>query len=96
MADQFDRDTVKQCATLAHVRLTDAEIDVLAPQLSSVMNYVQSLSEVSTEGVAPMSHVADFPTPQREDVVTPSLPKFEALKNAPNQDGDFFVVPKVK
>jgi len=96
MADQFDRDTVRQCATLAHMKLTDKELDVLAPQLLSVMNHVKSLSEVPIDGVEPMSHVADFPTPLREDTVTPSLPKSEALKNAPNQDGDFFVVPKVK
>ena len=75
---------------------TDAELDGLARELESVVRYVDSLSEVDIEGVEPMSHVADFATPQREDAVTPSLPKSEALKNAPNQDGDFFVVPKVK
>lgn len=96
MSDRFNRDTVKKCATLAHLRLTDAELDGLARELESVVRYVDSLSEVDIEGVEPMSHVADFATPQREDAVTPSLPKSEALKNAPNQDGDFFVVPKVK
>jgi len=102
---------VRYVADLAHLELTDDERAHMQRDLNSILDYMDSLNELSTENIAPMAQVADrygvneslreserFAYAQREDIVEglrKSLPHGEALANAPDADENFFRVPKV-
>ncbi len=82
-------------AKLARLELQPGELEKFTPQLESILEYVAKLAEVDTAGVEPMAHAVPLRNVLREDVVEPSLPVEEVLKNAPATDGRFFRVPKV-
>ncbi len=98
---------VTYVADLANLELTDQERQRLAKELNSILDYIERLNELDTENVPPMAQTADrlavsekadvdkFAYARREDVLRPSLPHQDAVKNAPDSDGDFFKVPKV-
>lgn len=86
---------VKKVATLARLKLTDAEVDEYASKLAQMLDYFQMLDEVNTEDVEPLVHAIELSNVFREDEVRPSLPRAEALANAPKSDGQFFLVPQI-
>ena len=67
----------------------------MADQLNRILDYVDQLNEVDTEGLEPLAHPLPLSNVFREDVPTPSLPVDAALQNAPNRLADFFGVPAV-
>ncbi len=86
---------VKKIANLSRIRLTDAEATELAPQLHSILGYIDKLAEVNTDGITPTAHPHDVAMPQRADVVT-NVDRREALqKSAPHTEAGLYVVPKV-
>lgn len=89
------REDVEKVALLARLRFTPAELDQLTDQLSHIVGYVEQLGELDTAGVAPMAHAVEVTNVFRDDVVTPSLPREQALANAPHNDGGCFLVPAV-
>ncbi len=94
MAD-ISRQEVEHVAHLAQLDLTDQEQELFAGQLSQILNYVEQLQEIGTEGVPPTSSVAEQDSPLREDVPRESLTNEQALANAPHAEEGFFVVPKI-
>ena len=58
------------------------------------MQYIDTLSELDTEGIEPMSHALPLTNVMREDVVQPSAPPEEVLANAPAQKDNYFLVPR--
>ncbi len=95
MTVELSRADLVRVASLARLKLTDAELDSLTDQLRKLLNYVEMLNEVDIENVDPMPHAADMVNVLREDVVAESLPRKAALANAPKTDGQFFLVPKI-
>ena len=91
----LDRATVAHIAALARIRLTEAELDPLAGELSQILTWIEQLNEVDTSGVPPMTFVAAAGLPMREDEVTDGGRRDEILANAPRTAHGFFVVPKV-
>jgi aspartyl-tRNA(Asn)/glutamyl-tRNA(Gln) amidotransferase subunit C len=91
----LDTDTVRRIADLARIRIPEDQLAAMAAELSGIMRWIEQLNEVDTEGVAPMTGVADFPLPMRDDEVTDGGAPDRVLSNAPERAGDFFVVPKV-
>ena len=91
----LDRALVEHIATLARIGLTDAEIDVLAVQLSNILEQFEVLSELDTSDVEPTSNAGELETVMREDVPLDSLDRSEVMENAPRRDGDFFRVKAV-
>ena len=89
------REEVLHVATLARLELTDAEVEALGRQLSSILEYVALLETVDTTGVEPTTHVVPMALPLRADEPRPSLAPDEALANAPARSGTSFAVPKV-
>jgi len=83
---------VKKIANLSRIRLTDAEATELAPQLSSIMDYINKLN---TDGVAPTAHPHDVAMPQRPDVVTNPSRRDALQQPAPRTESGLYVVPKV-
>jgi aspartyl-tRNA(Asn)/glutamyl-tRNA(Gln) amidotransferase subunit C len=90
-----DRTTVAHIAALARIRLSEAELEPLANELSRILDWVEQLNEVDTEGVTPMASVAASGLPMREDRVTDGDRRDDILGNAPQQARGFFAVPKV-
>ncbi len=90
-----DRDTVRRIATLARIRVKEEELDQLAGELSSILNWIEMLNEVDTEGVEPMTSVEQMEMKKRDDVVTDGFCPDDVLANAPRREGNFFAVPKV-
>jgi aspartyl-tRNA(Asn)/glutamyl-tRNA(Gln) amidotransferase subunit C len=102
---------VAYVADLANLELSEEERARMLCDLNSILQYIEHLNELNTDKVAPMAQVSDrarvdessqgsdrFAYASREDVgngLRESLPHDEALKNAPEADGTFFVVPKV-
>ncbi|MCI0334718.1 MAG: Asp-tRNA(Asn)/Glu-tRNA(Gln) amidotransferase subunit GatC [Planctomycetes bacterium] len=91
----LSRTDVEKVALLARLRLTDAELKTITGQLAQIVGYVDQLSEVNTEGVEPMAHAIEVANVFRDDRVAPSLPREEALANAPNHDDRGYLVPAV-
>lgn len=105
-----DKD-VAYVADLANLELTEEERVHMLRDLNSILEYIERLSELETDKVAPMAQVSDrygvdqsrqgsdrFAYAIREDVkdgLRESLPHDAAVKNAPDTDGTFFEVPKV-
>ncbi len=86
---------VAKVATLARLKLTDAETTRLAGEMATILNYVAILNEVDTEDVEPMAHAVDVVNVLRPDEIQPSLPRADALANAPQSDGECFLVPQI-
>jgi len=93
-------DDVRKVAHLARLELSEAELARMARELEAIVGYVETLSRIDISGVTPQSEFiaaedAHRVDNLREDIVRPSLPKEEALRNAPKRDEDYFLVPKV-
>jgi aspartyl-tRNA(Asn)/glutamyl-tRNA(Gln) amidotransferase subunit C len=86
---------VRWVAHLARLELTDAELATMTRQLSAIVDYVNQLQQVNTDGVEPLAHALDVHNVFREDEPAPSLPADQALANAPDRRGDFYAVPAV-
>ncbi len=95
----LDKATVARVATLARIKLPEAELGKMAGELQSIMNWIEQLGEVDTAQVAPMTSVVAHVLAQRPDAVTDGGHAGDVTRNAPDRvelgDGAFFVVPKV-
>ena len=85
---------VEHIADLARLRLTEAEKQQYAAQLSDILDYAAKLDELDTDNIPPTASVQDISLRLREDRVRPGLTQEEALRNAKEtQDGQFKVPP---
>jgi aspartyl-tRNA(Asn)/glutamyl-tRNA(Gln) amidotransferase subunit C len=89
----ISREQVLHVAKLAHLDLTDEEVEKFREQLSAILEAVSKVSELDLADVPPTSHPLDLVNVWREDEPQPSLPREEALANAPETEGGFFKVP---
>ena len=90
-----DEATVRRIARLARIRITDEEAQSLKSELSGILDWVEQLEEVDTEGVEPMTRVVPIELKQRVDEVTDGERADAVVANAPAREDYFFVVPKV-
>jgi aspartyl-tRNA(Asn)/glutamyl-tRNA(Gln) amidotransferase subunit C len=88
-------DDVRWVAHLARLELSESELETMARQLSSILDYVNQLQQVNTDGVDPLAHPLPLQNVFRADEPAPSLPVDEALANAPDRRGPFYAVPAV-
>ena len=100
-------DEVRRVAELANLELTPEEEPRMQRDLNSILGHIAQLNELDTSDVPPMAQISakfgrsdvksgdEIVAAWREDVPVPCLPHTEAVKNAPETDGDFFKVPKV-
>ena len=91
----IDTNAVRKVARLARIRTSEAEAEVLAKELSNILQMIGQLNEVKTDGIEPMTSVIEMQSPDREDKVTDGGIPEKILANAPEQTAGFFVVPKV-
>jgi len=91
----LDPKTVARVATLARIRVPEADLAPLAEQLNHIMSWIEQLGEVDTSGIEPMTRVTHMQLPMRDDVVTDGGRRDAILANAPQATDSFFTVPKV-
>jgi aspartyl-tRNA(Asn)/glutamyl-tRNA(Gln) amidotransferase subunit C len=91
----LSREQVEHVAHLARLGLSDDEIDRFQQQLSQILGHMQALDAVDTSAIPPTAQVIPVSSVMRDDVVRPSLPVEDVLRNAPRREGDFFKVPPV-
>lgn len=92
---QISHEDVEKVAALARLRITDDEKGLFAQQLSTILNYVEQLKAISTEGIDPTATVSAQVNVFRDDEVQPSLAADQAVVNAPDAVDGTFRVPKI-
>jgi aspartyl-tRNA(Asn)/glutamyl-tRNA(Gln) amidotransferase subunit C len=91
----ISKEDVKHIADLCKLKFSDEELESFTWKLSKLLEYVDQLKEVDTKGVEPTYQVNTKIQPLREDKVGISLPKEEAIKNAPEEKYGYFKLLKV-
>jgi aspartyl-tRNA(Asn)/glutamyl-tRNA(Gln) amidotransferase subunit C len=86
---------VEKVSLLARLILPPDELAALTGQLGQIVQYVELLGELSTEDVAPLAHPLEISNVLAADVSEPSLPREDALRNAPKRDDECYRVPAV-
>lgn len=89
------REDVEKVSLLGRLLLSPEEQEKMTAQLTNIVSYVEQLKELNTDGVEPMAHAVELHNVFADDVVRPSLPRGEALANAPKHDNECFRVPAV-
>jgi len=92
---KLSKEEVKHIALLSRLELREDEVEKFREQLSEILNFVEKLNELDTEGINPKFQIIPPQTVLREDVPSVGLPRDKALMNAPETDGEYFIVPKV-
>ncbi len=97
MSSTLTREEVLRIARLAHLELTDAEVETFTRQLGDILAYASDVRNIDTSDVAPTSHAMDAGPIWRDDTPVPSLDRRAALENAPDarREAGLFRVPKV-
>ena len=91
----IDKKTVYKIAKLSRIKIDEKDSDKISSELNSVLNWINELNEVDTEGVEPLSSVTGHKLPKRNDYVSDGDIVEKILENAPEKSSGFFVVPKV-
>ena len=92
---ELSKEDVIKIAILSKLEFNDDEIENFRNDLSEILNYMNELNELDTEGINPLFNVLDLDDVTRKDEVTDSLKQEEVLKNAPDKDENFIIVPKI-
>ena len=92
---KISKEQVLYVANLARLKLDEASIETFAGQLATILEYMETLDTVSTEGVSPTSHAIFLTNAFRDDVEAAHRHQKAALENAPEQEEGSFLVPKV-
>ena len=91
----INKETVKKVAYLARLRLDDDKVAPLTTDLNNILNWVDQLQRVDTDGVEPFVSPVDMELPVRQDEVTDGAMPEKVLGNAPDKAHNMFLVPKV-
>ena len=91
----LDKETVARIARLARLKVPEEELAPLAGELSGIFAWIEQLNEVDVSGVEPLTSVVTVKMKMRKDEVTDGHYPQKIVANAPAQDDDFFMVPKV-
>jgi aspartyl-tRNA(Asn)/glutamyl-tRNA(Gln) amidotransferase subunit C len=91
----LSKEEIEHIAILARLSLTEEEKELFGAQLSSILDYMEKLNELDTEHIEPTSHVLSISNVMREDVPRDSIPRADALSNAPDRTDKFYRVPKI-
>ena len=92
---KITKDEVMHVANLARLDMDEASIDKFAGQIGTILEYVDVLNRVDTQGVTPTSHAISLTNVFRKDREKKTLERDQALANAPQKEDGNFIVPKV-
>ena len=91
----IDLKTIKHISKLSRISVDDAKADKLAGDLNSIFDFIEKLNELNTDNVVPLTSVAETTLKLRADEVKSKNIRDQILKNSPEENEDFFVVPRV-
>ena len=91
----IDKDTVKHISKLARISLDENNVDSLSKDLTSIMKFIESLNDLNTDKIAPLTSIINASLKSRKDEIKDGKIRDQILKNSPEKNDEFFVVPKV-
>ena len=91
----INKEAVKKISRLSRIASNDKFETSMIKDLNTILKFVDQLNEIDTKDIEPLSSVVEQKLFQREDVVKKMNEKEEILKNSPNKNENYFVVPKV-
>ena len=91
----IDKDTVKHISKLARISLDQKKVDSLSKDLTSIMRFIESLNKLNTDKTTPLTSIINTSLKSRRDEVKDGKIRDQILKNSPEKNEEFFVVPKV-
>tara|TARA_B100000945_G_C20105859_1_gene468012 strand:+ start:4 stop:291 length:288 start_codon:yes stop_codon:yes gene_type:complete len=91
----IDKNQVKKVAKLSRISLEDSKLESLSKDLASILNFVEQLNKLDTKKIEPLSSIVDKTLEPRTDKINDGKIKKDILKNSPDKNEDFFIVPKV-
>lgn len=89
------KEVVEKVAKLSRLELSEEEVAIHAEQLNKILDTMEVLKQIDTEGVEPLAHVLPIQNVLREDEVGQCMPQEKVLANAPEQADGMFQVPKI-
>ena len=91
----IDKDTVKHISKLARISLDENNVESLSKDLTSKMKFIENLNKLNTDKTAPLTSIINASLKSRKDEVKDGKIRDQILKNSPEKNDEFFVVPKV-
>ena len=91
----IDKDTVKHISKLARISLDEKKVESLSKDLTSIMRFIENLNKLNTDKTAPLTSIINASLKSRKDEVKDGKIRDQILKNSPEKNEEFFVVPKV-
>ncbi len=92
---KIDRETLHKIAHLSRLEFDEKDAEKMMQDMTNIVNWVEKLNEVNTEGVEPLTTMSHELNAFRQDKVGEQLSRQDALNNAPASDSEYFRVPKV-
>ena len=91
----IDKDTVKHISKLARISLDENKVENLSKDLTSIMKFIENLKKINTDKTDPLTSIINASLRSRKDEVKDGKIRDQILKNSPEKNDEFFVVPKV-
>ena len=91
----IDKDTVKHISKLARISLDEKKVDSLSKDLTSIMRFIENLNKLNTDKIEPLTSIINASLNSRKDDVKDGKIRDQILKNSPENNEEYFVVPKV-
>ena len=91
----IDKDTVIHISKLARISLDEKKVDSLSKDLTSIMKFIEKLNKLNTDKTLPLTSIINASLKPRKDEVKDGKIREQILKNSPESNEEFFVVPKV-
>tara|TARA_B110000014_G_C19547955_1_gene293131 strand:+ start:61 stop:348 length:288 start_codon:yes stop_codon:yes gene_type:complete len=91
----IDKNIVKHISKLARISLDDRKISSLSKDLSAIIKFIERLNELNTDNTIPLTSIIDSSLKSRKDNINDGKIRDQILKNSPEKNDEFFVVPKV-
>ena len=91
----IDLKTIKHISKLSRISVDDAKANKLAEDLNSIFDFIEKLNELNTDNIEPLTSVVETKLKFRKDEIKSKDIRDEILKNSPDENEDFFVVPRV-
>ena len=91
----LDKEKIKHVAKLARISVDDAKVNSLTKDLNSIFKFIEKLNELDTDKVEPLTSILNQSLRFRKDKINDGKIKDQILKNSPEKNEEFFIVPKV-
>ena len=91
----IDKSQVKKVAKLSRISLDDRKLESLSKDLDSILKFVEQLNKLETKNTEPLTSIVDKTLESRKDKIDDGKIKDQILKNSPDNNNEFFIVPKV-